>query len=331
MAKRRVRSPNSRPGYDQAMGDGCLIAIASYRRPEGLRRLLDSLQRAIGSMDVDILVVDNDSEESARPIAAGHSARPVYVVEPAPGIAEARNRALQHFDDRYRSLVFVDDDEWVSPSWLETLTAYAGQTGAGVVTGPVESVFPAPPPDWVRRGGFIQRPILRTGRDLPWAATNNTLLLREAWLRAGSPRFDPAFSVTGGSDADFFRGIAKSGVRILYCAEALVFEEVTPDRVSLRWVRRRAIRTGMARTRVWRKHRDPLWRGLGGVALRAGAAALFLAVRLASGHGPQARAYNSLFHAYGCFAALFRYRINVYERPAPAASGGRRAAADTAR
>lgn len=297
------------------MGDSYLIAIASYRRPAGLRRLLDSLEAALGSTNAEIIVVDNDTGESARPVAAGHPLAPLYVVESAPGIAEARNRALDHFGDHHRGIIFVDDDEWVPATWLTTLTGYADQTGADVVMGPVESLFFTPPPDWVRRGGFFQRPLLRTGDQLPWASTNNTLLLRDSWLRAGSPRFDPSYSATGGSDADFFRQIAKSGATILFCAEALLREEVPAERLSLRWLRRRAIRNGIVSTRVGIKHQDSLWAGLGGGVLRAGYGVLFLALGLVSGRGLQAKPFNSLFEAYGRFAAVFNYRIYEYARP----------------
>lgn len=296
------------------MADCYLIAIASYHRPAGLRQLLDSIQEAVGSMDVEIVVVDNDSEESARSVATEHPLGPVYVVEPQAGIAAARNRALDHFSERHRGIIFVDDDEWVSPTWLTTLTGYAAATGADVVLGPVVSVYPDETPEWVRRGGFIQRRIRESGLQLASAATNNTLLLRDAWVRAGSPRFDPSFSATGGSDTDLFRGIRKSGATILFCADAVVYEEVPLERLSFRWLRRRAIRNGIVDTRVRLKHKDSLLKGLVGGVLRAGYGILFLGVGLATGRGLQARPFENLFNAYGRFAALSNYRIREYAR-----------------
>lgn len=296
------------------MSDCYLIAIASYRRPTGLQKLLDSIQEAVESTSVEILVVDNDSAESARTVATEHPLRPVYVVEPQAGIAAARNRALDHFSDRHHGIIFVDDDEWVSPTWLTTLTGYAAQTGADVVLGPVVSVYPKETPEWVQRGGFIQRRIRETGLQLPSAATNNTLLLRDAWVRSGLPRFDPSFSDTGGSDTDLFRGVRKSGATILFCAEALVYEEVPLERLSFRWLRRRAIRNGIVDTRVRLKHKDSLVKGLVGGVLRAGYGILFLGVGIATGRGMQARPYENLFNAYGRFAALFNFRIREYAR-----------------
>jgi succinoglycan biosynthesis protein ExoM len=301
------------------MADCYLIAVATYRRPTGLRQLLDSLQAGIGSMKAEVLVVDNDAEGSARSIAGEHPLGPVYVVEPEPGIAEARNRALAHFGNEYRAIIFVDDDEWVSEGWLATLTGYAEQTGADVVVGPVVSVLPEDAPEWVRRGGFIQRPLLASGHRLSTAPTNNTLLARDAWVRAGSPRFDPAFSVTGGSDADFFRGICKSGATILYCADAVVHEDVPVERLSVRWLRRRAVRNGIAQTRVRLKHGDSMLRGLLGGVVYAGYGLVFLGVGLVRRRGLQAKPFNYLFLGYGRFAALANYRIHEYARTSSSA------------
>jgi succinoglycan biosynthesis protein ExoM len=297
------------------MPDGYLIAIASYRRPSGLRQLLDSLSAEIEVADVDVLVVDNDPEGSARQVATNHPVNPTYVVEPEPGIATARNRALQHFSDAHRAIIFVDDDEWVGPNWLTTLITFATRTGADVVQGSVVGVLPRDAPPWVSRGGFIQRHHPVSGQQLPSAATNNTLLRRDAWLRAGSPRFDPSFSMTGGSDADFFWGIRKSGSSIRFCAEAIVYEVVPADRLSLRWVRRRAIRNGIAETRLRRKHRDLTVAWLAKSVVRSGHGLVGLGIGLAAGRGLQARPFDNLFRGYGRVAALANYRILEYARP----------------
>lgn len=298
------------------MVDRYLLAIASYRRPKGLEQLLDSVEKSVGSIDLTVVVVDNDPQESARSVAVEHALRPVYVVEPEAGIAAARNRALDHFSEQYDAIIFVDDDEWVASDWLTVLTTYARQTKADVVVGPVVSDVPADAPDWVRRGGFIQRPLYESGFRLNTAPTNNTLLLRSAWVRAGSPRFDASFSETGGSDADLFRGVRKSGATILYCADAVVYEEVPVERLTLRWLRRRAIRNGVAQTRVRIKHGDSLAKGLGAGALYAAYGIVFLLFGLVRGRGLQAKPFNYLFLGYGRFAALFNYRIREYARTA---------------
>lgn len=291
-----------------------LVAIATYRRPEALQRLLDSLEKSIDSARVDILVVDNDANSSARDIVANHSLRPRYVVEREPGIASARNRALDHFGEEFSAILFVDDDEWVADSWYDTIVAYAEGETAGVVQGPVITVLPADSPRWIRRGQFFQRPIQPTGTRLRSAATNNVLLARGAWLQAGSPRFDPAFSTTGGSDFDLFWGIGKTGSVMTYCAEAVVYEDVPLTRMSWTWLRRRYTRIGIGIVNSRRKHGDPLGRFLA-ITLAAfvvGSAQLFADVVL--GRGPRAVAVERIFKSVGVFTGLLGHRIHEYRR-----------------
>ncbi|WP_422742556.1 glycosyltransferase family 2 protein [Mycobacterium sp. WMMD1722] len=303
------------------MADRYLIAVATYLRPTGLQRLLDSLVAAVSASSVDIVVVDNDAQGSARSVAANHPLGPRYVVEPEPGISAARNRALAHFDDRYRGVIFVDDDEWVDPAWLTTLTAYAAQAPADVVVGPVVSVFDRPAPEWVQRGGFFTGRPHASGERLRYAPTNNTLLMRDAWVRAGSPRFDPAFSTTGGEDTDFFHGVRKTGATIVFCNEAVVYEAVPTERQSLGWVRRRAIREGANETRVLRKHHDSLLPVMGRGIRSAAFGLIFLTVGFVTRRDLQARPYFSLFYACGLFAGLFDYKMVGYSRSSDSTGG----------
>ena len=74
--------------------------MLTYHRPDDLRAALPLLLEQVSEagddrVHADLLVVDNDPEGSAEPIVAGHRhPRLRYVVEPRPGIAAARNRAL---------------------------------------------------------------------------------------------------------------------------------------------------------------------------------------------------------------------------------------------
>ncbi len=60
---RECGSGPDRQWNNRSVADNYLIAIATYRRPAGLQRLLDSLEVAISSanLNVDIVVVDNDA------------------------------------------------------------------------------------------------------------------------------------------------------------------------------------------------------------------------------------------------------------------------------
>lgn len=294
-----------------------LIAIASFRRPYDLHVLLDSLlqSEANSQHTMDILVVDNDPAGSAEQTVAAFNGIVRYLLEPQPGIAEARNKSLAYFasEGDYDAIVFVDDDEYVGAPWWDVLATAAVNTDAGVVTGPVTSIFPAETPGWIRRGGFMQREGHRDGERLTAAATNNTLLKRGAWARAGSPRFDRSFSSTGGSDARFFADLLAAGVTIEFCLDAEVFEPVPRDRMTPRWVARRAFRNGVVLARIGvTKRSGPLTFAHGGYLAVTG---LGLAiVDLVRVRGLRARSFNRTLNGIGVMSSLLGARVHEYRR-----------------
>ena len=224
------------------------VAVISYRRPEQLARLLASLQdqrpeRA--DWTARIVVVDNDAGRSAEPVvSAGAGPWPgSYAVEPTAGIPFARERSVQECrtDD---ALVFVDDDERAPHGWLDTLVAAWQASGADVVTGPVRGILPDDAPAWARHSdAYSSVGKHPDGAELPHAYTNNTLVSR-AVLEAVTPAFDATFAFTGSSDLNFFQRVHDAAFRIVWCAEAVVEEDVPASRVTLPWLARRAFRSG---------------------------------------------------------------------------------------
>lgn len=170
------------------------------------------------------------------------------VVEPTPGIAAARNAALDHARD-VDAVIFIDDDERPSEGWLDALVRMWRSSGADAVVGPVRSVFPHEPDPWILAGGFFDRRRLPDGAEVDAAATNNLLLDMRSVARL-QLRFDADFGISGGSDTLFTRQLTASGGRIVWCASAMVTDVVPKARLNRRWVVRRAIRTGNSWSRV---------------------------------------------------------------------------------
>lgn len=228
------------------------ILIATYKRPEGLSRLLRSLEVELSASHsgTKVLVVDNDPERSARGVVDGFGAEFRYVAEARPGIAAARNRGLLSADQESDLFLFVDDDEEVQAGWLNHMVSAVYSVGADVVCGPVLPVLPDSCPWWVRAGGFFERPRQLTGSDVRWPATNNTALRRSVLAKLEGAFFSEDFSRTGGSDTEFFARVRQSGARFAWCDEAVVLEYQPADRATFRWLWARGTRLGNVSSRM---------------------------------------------------------------------------------
>jgi glycosyltransferase involved in cell wall biosynthesis len=149
-------------------GTSVVLAMATYRRPDHVRRIVPLLVEQAATMPsaVRVVIVDNDpggtAAEAVQPWA---SAGVEYLHEPRPGIAAARNRALAAAaqDD---VLVFIDDDEEPAADWLRTLVRAWSEWQCAAVAGPVQARFEHEPDPWVLACGVFDRVLRPTGMSL---------------------------------------------------------------------------------------------------------------------------------------------------------------------
>lgn len=310
------------------------VAVLTFRRDEDLRAVLPLLEREVRALlaadaDVrsgDVLVVDNDPGAGARPVVEGRPASDVtvrYVHEPVPGIPAARNRALAEADPG-GLLVFIDDDERPEAGWLARLVATWRAYDAAAVSGPVRSEFDGPVDPWISAGGYFRREHrlgTATGTVVAAAATNN-LLLDLRVVTAVGLRFDATLGLAGGEDTLFTRRLTAAGVRIVWCAEAVVVDRVPAGRLTRRWVVRRVFATSNASTRVLlRLAGTPAERaavrvryGSTGVARVAAGAARAVLGTLAGRDSWQAQGLGQLARGAGTVAAVVGHGYQEYRR-----------------
>jgi succinoglycan biosynthesis protein ExoM len=223
------------------------ICVATFKRPQSLARLLDSLDalRIPARIEVRVIITDNDLEESARKTVADFAQRvkyPVtYVVEPEKNISIARNRCVILASGEY--IAFVDDDEEVSSGWLAYLIASSLDFCASAVFGPVIYRLPPNAPEWIREGSFYRSRRYPTGTPVPAGGTGN-VLLRSSILKGQPEPFSSQFGLTGGEDTDLFTRLNEKGASFIWCDEAEVFEHVGNERLTIRYLLGRALRGG---------------------------------------------------------------------------------------
>lgn len=226
------------------------IGVITRQRPEGLRRLLESLKSLEFTIDpaptLSVVVVDNDANGSAKPICDAIDITPwplLYIVEKRLGIPYARNAVLRESRNNCDFIAFVDDDEVVGPTWLAELLDAQRRSQADVVAGPVLPRFVDSPPKWVVEGGFFDRPRYTTGDRLRHVATGN-VLVRSDSINKADMWFDNRFALTGGSDTHFFMRLASTGAVMVWSDEAVVHESIPASRLRMRWLLQRAYRGG---------------------------------------------------------------------------------------
>ena len=80
--------------------DRIAVCVCTYRRPRELARLLKALAEMVRPPDTTFVIVDNDGRDrQTETLVSDFRERcgttVTYVVEPAPGLSPARNRALR--------------------------------------------------------------------------------------------------------------------------------------------------------------------------------------------------------------------------------------------
>ena len=235
-----------------APGERVLVALATRNRPAGLARTLESLAaQEPCRLPVHVVVVDNDAGGSARPVVDQYATQhdtggaPLtvsYVCEPRPGIAFARNAALE-FVTTCDVVAFLDDDEVADPGWLRLLLDAMVQFDADVTTGPCDRDLPINAPKWAHVSSLFTAEHYPTGTERPVAFTGNAAVRGAAIVEHGL-RFAIDHPQMGGTDHWFFAALVEHGARIVWVDEARVTEAVTADRLRLRWAWRRGFRIG---------------------------------------------------------------------------------------
>ena len=226
------------------------VIIPTQRRPESLTRAVKSVFRQKSpppASDLELIVVDNDPAASAE-AAVGRLQyetpfRLVYVHEPQPGVAGARNAGLAAASGEM--IAFLDDDEEASPGWLSALLAVQAQFDADVVFGPVRGRAP----NEVRRHrayfeGFFSREGPSEAQLLDGHYGCGDSLIRRAALPHPTAPFARSRDHTGGEDDLLFEQMTARGARFAWAPDAWVWEHPEADRLTLGYALRRAFAYG---------------------------------------------------------------------------------------
>lgn len=244
-----------------------VVCVPSFRRPQHLRKTLQSLAAQSAGRRFAVVVVDNDATKcEAVPVATefllSGKLSGLCAVEPRQGNCHAINAAFETARETFPSaehFLMIDDDEVASPGWLEAMVHAAETSGADIVGGPVFPQF-----DDAQKRGLRHHPAFAPAYESSGPVpviygSGNCLIRRSVFEHLPEPAFDLRFNLLGGGDTDFFWRGMKAGLKFHWAAEAVIDETVPPGRTSLRWLVLRGLRIGAINYHVQRKVAPNRW------------------------------------------------------------------------
>ena len=230
------------------------VIIATYNRQALLKRLLESVRRAVVPSDVTvrIIVSDNNSSDGTRGLVARLQSEWKrgalgYVFEKRQGKSFALNTALSAADGDI--VGFLDDDEEVAPNWFETVRRVFDDPSVAFASGPYLPNWAADvpawlPPDypavigWVDAGpGTLEYDVNYFGNMMGGNAAIRTHIVKRLGGfntnigRAGS-------NLCGCEDAELSHRLTASGAKGLYVPDMVIYHHVPAERLTKRYYRR---------------------------------------------------------------------------------------------
>ena len=175
------------------------LIICTRDRAGPLRRCLDAVAGIAFGGEWELVVVDNGSTDATATVVADFAAAQAfavrYVLQPVPGLSNARNAGVAAAAGDL--LLFTDDDCYVEPGILDAVAAAFADLTVGYATGRVRLFDPTDAPVTINESTVPQHFAPR--RFLPAGAVKGAnLAFRRVVFDAIGP-FDPLF----GSGAAF--------------------------------------------------------------------------------------------------------------------------------
>lgn len=241
------------------------VIIPTRNRHQYLEKLVGSIcQQTYPSDAFEIILVDNDSTDNTKNeikrLQNVHPTRSIiYVYEPIIGVANARNTGAKIAKGDI--LVFIDDDAYAAPDWLEKLAAeFDRDQDVVCVGGRINLHWESPRPLWFPE------------EFLTYLGCNNYLGIKRREFPPGEAIFEGNFSTyrnimldVGGFDTRFGmvgnRIFTHAGTTLvdrlkdfgkaIYSPDAVVYHIVPETRTKQMYILRRGFRQGMSDAVLW--------------------------------------------------------------------------------
>jgi glycosyltransferase involved in cell wall biosynthesis len=218
------------------------VIICTYNRALILGDCLGSLcEQTISAEHFRLLVVDNNSTDNTRDIAAQFMAKLLnlqYILEPAQGLSHARNRGLR--EARTEWVAFLDDDAKASPGWVQSILNTIEAGDFDCFGGPYVAWHRfGPKPAWVEEDFATYLGPGRYGELGRFHIPGGNCAFKKNLAEAAGG-FPGGLGMAGkkcayGEETYLFRKMQENGASMGFVPDMLIEHCVLPYKYTLRW------------------------------------------------------------------------------------------------
>lgn len=222
------------------------VIVCTYNREKYLAECLEHLSvQSFDKSQFEILLIDNNSSDSTREIVKKcielyNNIQIKYIFEKKAGLSNARNRGI--LESRGDLVIFIDDDAYASPNWLETIYGTFQKFDADCVGGKIDLIYEIEKPHWLSE----KLELLLTKID--WGNTIREIDFPREWIAGANMAFkknifntklfDPSLgrigaSLLSGEEIEIMKFIKDTGGKIIYNPLATVNHIVPKERIEL--------------------------------------------------------------------------------------------------
>jgi glycosyltransferase involved in cell wall biosynthesis len=192
------------------------VVIPAYNAAKTIgEAVAHSLSQTKGSLQVELIVVDDGSTDDTAAVA--ESAGATVIRQENAGPAAARNRGWKSATGTF--ICFTDSDCIPTAGWLENLLDGFTESQVGAVAGSYEIANPS---SWLAR--WVHQEIMERHKRMPSFirafGSYNVAIPRHVLQATGG--FDPVYRRASGEDNDLSYRIIKKGWRIAFRPQAKV-------------------------------------------------------------------------------------------------------------
>jgi glycosyltransferase involved in cell wall biosynthesis len=243
---------------------GVSIVVCCFNSATRLPKVIEHLIKQVHVKNIpwEVIIVDNASTDMTAEVAKSlwpqDFAVPMSVhYESRPGLSHARQRGI--LESNCEIISFIDDDNWVCPSWVSTVMRVMFEhPEVGACGGRNEQVTEAEQPEWFElyRGCYAVGEQKEITGDLTWTRGYlwgaGLTIRKRAWQQLIEKGFSPllkdrsGFDLTSGGDTELCLALRLAGWRLWYESDLSLKHYLPLDRLNWKYLRKLNRGFGMA-------------------------------------------------------------------------------------